>query len=337
MKRDFWSESRVLMIGGGNWGSVLGLLAAPHCKELRVWMRSEEQARAINSTRTNERYLPKIPLPENIKAYYEPDRAFEMGVDAVIWALPSSACRPMAKEFAKYFSGQEILIHATKGVEQGTLKRISEILREEMPCPRVGVLSGPNLSDEIARGEPAATVVASDFAEVREAGMRLFSSKKFRVVTSADLIGVEWAGTLKNVLSIASGALNSLGLGMNVRAMLIAQGLAEMVRFGEAMGGREATFLGLAGVGDLLATASSPLSRNYQVGFKLGQGIPLDTIVKELNVTAEGVATTRNVARFALERDIRMPITQGVASLLRGEKSARAVIDDLMIPWPDES
>jgi glycerol-3-phosphate dehydrogenase (NAD(P)+) len=329
-QKDFWRNSKVAVIGAGSWGSVLANLAAPNCREVRLWTRSEDQARSINATRFNSQYWPQMKLHEKIRAVTEPERAFEGEVDLVIWGLPSSAARPMAREFSKFFKGNEVLLHATKGIEAGTLKRISQILLEEIPCPRIGVISGPNLADEIARGEPAATVVASPFVEVIDAGREVLTSERFRVYGDTDVIGVEWAGTLKNILAIASGAIDALKLGWNTRATLITRGLAEMVRFGTTMGAQQATFLGLAGAGDLLATCSSPKSRNYRVGYQLASGRKIQDILSDLGSTAEGVGTAETVHRFALSRKIETPITDGVHFLIKGDVSATEVLHQLM-------
>lgn len=328
--KDFWRNSKIAVIGGGSFGTVLANLASRNVQEVRFWVRNEDQARAINATRVNEKYLPGYDLHPNIVAYSDVDRVFDGGVSAVIWALPSRVSRPSAKRLAPLFRGDEILIHATKGVEQGTLKRITEVLREELPCPRIGVLSGPNLATELAKGQPAGAVIASSFVEVQEAGEELLGGDLFRMYRSSDPIGVEWAGTLKNILAIASGAVDALQLGWNTRALLITRGLAEMVRFGVAMGGKQETFLGLAGAGDLLATCSSPLSRNYRVGFRLAQGQKLDQVLAELGSTAEGVATTYSVAAYARQHKISMPITEAVDELLKSGADVREMIHLLM-------
>lgn len=329
-EKDFWRNSKIVVLGGGSWGTVLANLISRNCQEVRLWVRNEDQARAINSTRMNELYVPGMDMNRNISTFHDETRAFQGEVNGVIWALPSSVCREQAKRFAQYFHGDEVLLHATKGIESGTMKRISEILVEELPCPRVGVISGPNLANEVARGEPAATVVASTFLEVVEAGNALLASDRFRVYSGTDVIGVEWAGTLKNVLAIASGAVDALKFGWNARSMLITRGLAEMVRFGAAQGARESTFLGLAGMGDLLATCSSPLSRNYRVGLRLAQGEKLDEVLADLGSTAEGVRTTRSVWEYARSHKIPMPITEGVYELLKGTTSVREILQKLM-------
>lgn len=333
-KKDFWRNSTVAVIGGGSFGTVLSQIAASNCREVRLWVREEERARSINATRANPDYVGAMQLSHKIRALASPDQVFEGGVQAVIWALPSSACREQARALAGRFRGDEIVLHATKGIENGTLKRISEILSEELPCPRIGVISGPNLADEIAKGDPAATVVASYFDEVVFAGQELLSSERFRAYSSHDVVGVEWAGVLKNILAIAAGALDALGFGWNARAMLITRGLAEMVRFGVAMGADTMTFLGLAGMGDLMATCSSPLSRNYRVGAGLAKGKSLDEILDELGSTAEGVRTTEAVYQYALARKIYMPITEGVHTLLQGKASVAAAMRDLMTRPP---
>ncbi len=329
-EKDFWRNSKVGIIGGGSFGTVLATIASRNCQEVRLWVRGEEQARAINGTRINTRYLPQLQLPQNIVAHSTFERVFEGGLGAVVWVLPSKACRENARAVAQHFTGREILFHATKGIEAGSLKRISEVLREEIPCPRIGVISGPNLADEIGRGLPAATTVASDFNEVLKAGEALFSSDRFRIYQEKDVIGAEWAGTLKNILAIASGALDALQLGWNARAMLITRGLAEMVRFGIAMGAKEETFLGLAGVGDLLATCSSPLSRNYRIGFRLAKGEKLDAVLADLGSTAEGVITARIVREFAQKHRIEMPITEAVYQLLEQQLPAQEAVLSLM-------
>jgi len=330
IEKDFWHNSKVAVIGGGAWGTALANLVSKNCLDVRFWVRNEDQARAINATRTNQQYLPEIPLSEKIHAFTQLDRVFEGGVNAVIWALPSSVCRAQAKIISQYINGEEIILHATKGIEHGTLKRVTEILREELPCPRIGVLSGPNLAHEVAKGEPAATVVASAFQEVIDAGQALFVTDRFRIYGETDVIGVEWAGALKNVLAIASGALDGLKYGWNTRALLLTRGLAEIVRFSVAMGGRESTFLGLAGMGDLLATCSSPLSRNYRVGLRLAQGEKVDAILTSMESVAEGVRTTESVWEFARARKIEMPITEGVYHLIKDGASVQEMLHQLM-------
>lgn len=330
IQKDFWRNSTIGVIGGGSFGTVLANIASQNCREVRVWLRDEESVRLINATRTNVKSLPEVQLNEKVHAFSAMERIFEGGVQVVIWALPSKACRTQAKTLAHLLSGEELLIHATKGVEPGSLRRVSEVLAEELPIRRIGVLSGPNLAKEIANGEPAATVIASRYAEVCEAGQILFASDRFRVYPETDVVGVEWAGVLKNILAIAAGALDAMKLGWNTRAMLLTRGVAEMVRFATVMGAKESTFLGLAGIGDLMATCSSPLSRNYTVGFRVGQGETLSAVLEDLGSVAEGVSTAQSVWDFASRHRISMPITEGVYKLLKGEVSVQEVLHELM-------
>ena len=334
MKKGFWAKNSVAVIGAGSFGTVLANLAARNAEEVRLYVHHEDQARSINATRKNTAYLKDYELLENVKAFSDCARLFEKKPQALIWALPSKACRTVAREVAPFLDGSEIIIHATKGIEEKTLKRISVVLAEELPCLRIGMISGPNLATEIAAGQPAAAVIASNFEEVIEAGNAILSSDTFRIYGSRDLLGVEWAGTLKNILAIASGCLEALELGKNAQAMLLTMGLIEIVRFGKAMGSETETFLSLAGMGDLLATCSSELSRNFRVGYGLGKGKKLEEILKEIGSTAEGVSTSRIISQFARERLIEMPITQGVEDLLEGTLAPSEILKSLMARPP---
>ena len=319
MKKDFWSNAKVAVLGGGSFGTVLANLVAKNCSQVMMYVRQEEQARTMNSTRTNPNYVKDLVLDPKIRAVSEYSKVFETQQDLIIFALPSSASRAQAKLIAPFLTGSEIVLHATKGIEESTLKRISEVLGEELPILRIGAISGPNLAGEIVKGEPAATVVASSFDDVIHAGDCILSNPRFRVYTCHDLIGVEWGGTLKNIFAIASGILDSKGLGWNTKSLLLSRGLSEMVRFGVAMGAQAETFLGLSGMGDLIATCSSSQSRNFRVGYHLAQGKKLDEVLLELGQVAEGVRTTRIVYEFAKSRNVDMPITEAVYKILQGE------------------
>lgn len=284
----------------------------------------------MTTTRVNAKYLPDLTIDPKVRVFAEMERIFESRIGAVIWALPSYACRDRMREAARFFRGDEFLFHATKGVEKGTLKRVSEILKEELPCARIGVISGPNLAVEIARGDPSATVIASHFDEVTEAGVTLLANEMFRVYSSYDVIGVEWAGALKNILAVAGGAVEGLNMGGNARAMLITRGLAEIARFGVAMGAKAHTFTGLAGLGDLLATSGSPLSRNFRTGFRRAQGEKLEEILANLGGVAEGVRMAAIVRAAAQERKISMPLSEGVQRFLEGSVDVHEGIRVLM-------
>ncbi len=330
MKKDFWSNVNVAVLGGGSFGTVLANLAAQNCGSVSMYMRNEDQARIINSTRSNPQYSKDVILNEKIKAICTLEKVFEYEPKMIIFALPSQATREVARSVAHFFKGDEIILHATKGIEEQSLKRISVVLGEELPVKRIGAISGPNLAGEIARNEPAATVIASPFDDVIEAGERVLTSARFRVYTAHDLIGVEWGGTLKNIFAIASGILDSSGFGWNTRSLLLSRGLAEMVRFGQAMGAKAETFLGLAGMGDLIATCSSNQSRNFRVGYQLAKGATLEQVLADLGQVAEGVRTTRIVYEFARERGVEMPITEAVYRIIQGEWTVERGVQHLM-------
>lgn len=330
MSRDFWSDSRVAVLGGGSFGTVLANLAASNCSEVTLYVRAEDQARAMNATRMNPNYVKNLVLDPKIRAVSTYEKVFERGQDLVVFALPSHATREQAKAVAPLLSGSELVLHATKGIEELSLKRISQVLGDELPVLRIGAISGPNLAGEIAAGEPAATVVASPFDEVVQAGERVFSTPRFRVYKTRDLVGVEWGGTLKNIYAIASGMLESRGLGWNTKSLLLSRGLAEMVRFGVAMGAVPETFLGLSGMGDLFATCSSSQSRNFRVGYHLAKGESLAEVLSELGQVAEGVRTTRIIYEFAKSRSVEMPITEVVYRILAGEWSVEEGLRHLM-------
>jgi glycerol-3-phosphate dehydrogenase (NAD(P)+) len=318
-QKDFWLNAPIGVIGGGSWGTVLAILLSRKARHVRLKVRDPEVAKSMNSKRVHPKVFSELALPEALVACSDWEAFFEERPLFYVWVVPSSSTREAARDLSPYMQGDEILLHATKGIEGGTLKRISVMLEEELPIRRIGVLSGPNLAHEIAHAQPAGTVIASRFEEVREAGFSLFDQPNFRVTLGTDVIGVEWAGALKNILAIASGAFDALKLGWSARAMLLTEGLAEIVRFGVELGGKQETFLGLAGMGDVLATCSSSLSRNYRVGHLLAEGIPLDSVIRQVGFTAEGVQTTQHVAEFAKKRKIYMPITEGVRALIAGE------------------
>lgn len=326
----FWKKSHVAVIGAGSWGTVLANLASQNCSDVRMWVRQEETARAINATRTNSDYAPELVLSQKVHAYSSMERVFEGGVDVVIWALPSAVTRAHAAKIAPLLRGSEVILHAAKGVEDATLKRVSDVLREELPCPRIGVISGPNLASEVAAGSPAATVVASQFDEVLDCGQALLATQKFRVYRSRDVAGVEWGGVLKNVYAIAAGISEAMNLGWNARAMLMTRALAEMVRFGVAQGAEVSTFIGLSGVGDLLATCSSPLSRNFRFGMHLASGMSVKEAMTAVGQTVEGARTATNVWAFAKKKGIEMPITEGVAKIIDEGADVKDILRDLM-------
>lgn len=321
---------RVAVIGGGSWGTTLAHLAAmAGDEEVVLWMRDPEAVREVNDHHRNRRYLGDVRLAKTVRATTELKDAVP-GTRLVIVCVPSSAFREVAGAVGEFVTGDQVLLSATKGLEPRTFVRMSEVLAEETCARKVGAISGPNLAKEMIAGQPSATVVASRFREAIVVGARLLHSKVMRVYGNQDVKGVELAGALKNSIAIATGVAQGLGLGINVRAMLITRGLAEVQRLGVRLGADPHTFSGLAGIGDLMATASSELSRNFRVGLGLAKGRDLGSILEELGEVAEGVNTTRVALELARSVDVPLPIIEGVGRLLFEGSTPSAVLDDLM-------
>ena len=306
----------------------------PNAGSVRLWARSESAAEAIQRARENARYLPGIRLPDNLRATGDIAESVR-AAESVIFAVPSDAMREVARASAPHIDPAAVVISASKGLEDDSALRMSEILAQELSRPeRIAALSGPNLAVEVARGIPTASVAASESAESAQACQALFSGPAFRVYTSSDLLGVELAGAMKNVIAIAAGICEGLGFGDNSRAALMTRGLAEITRLGTALGAQTTTFLGLAGVGDLIATGGSRLSRNYRVGIGLGEGRPLDSVLGEIGQVAEGVPTTRAICLLASKTGIEMPISAALFKVIFESASARDLIPNLMLRPP---
>lgn len=317
------------VIGGGSWGTTLAHLFAVAGNPVSLCVRRKEQADEINNAHRNERYLPGYALHEGVRGVTDLG-AVAKNCGLIVLAVPSSAFRATAYELGEYVKGDQIILSATKGLEQKTFMRMTEVLREETCCKKVGALSGPNLAREIMEGHPAATVIASRYDEVVERGASLLASSVLRVYGNRDVIGTELAGALKNILAIAAGVASGLGMGDNAKALLITRGLAEMSRLGVAAGANPLTFVGLTGVGDLMATCASPLSRNHQVGKMLGEGKSLEEILGNMVMVAEGVKTTRVALEFAEKLGIEMPIAEGVFKVLYEGVPAKDAVEGLM-------
>lgn len=322
-------DEPVAVVGGGSWGTAIAQLLGQGGRPVRMWLRDAELARRINRERCNPRYLPEAKLGSGVMA--SADLAEVLRPSRTIFlVVPSKGFREVARAMASHLDGDRLLIHATKGLEGDNCTRMSEVLREETSCRRIGVMSGPNLAAEIAAGHPAATVIASRYDEVVEEARRILVGPGFRVYASRDVIGTEWGGVLKNVVAIAAGVSQGMGFGMNTMAMLTTRGLAEMTRFGLAVGAEMDTFLGLSGVGDLVATAFSPLSRNYRVGLALAEGQSLEEITGGMRQVAEGIRTTQLVHALAARKGIYMPIVEAVHRALFDAVPPGEALADLM-------
>lgn len=320
--------TRVAVIGAGSWGTAVATLACSHSDTV-LWARRPELAASIAERHVNDAYLSDFELPHALAATADIEAALT-GADVIVMAVPSHGFRGVLQEAAHLIRRDVPVVSLTKGVEEGTLKRMTEVVREIVPDAAPGVLTGPNLAKEVMAGHPAASVVAFDDEDVAASLQGLFSTDTFRVYTNPDVVGCEVAGALKNVMAIASGMADGLGFGDNTRAALITRGLAELTRLGVALGGQPMTFAGLAGMGDLVATCISRQSRNRHVGEQLGAGRTLEEVVTEMKMVAEGVKTSRAVVDLAAKHGVEMPIAEQVVKVLYDGQRAVDMIPALM-------
>ena len=317
----------IAILGAGAWGTALAIvLSARH--GVTLWARDPAQARALARTRCNARYLPEVVLPEPVSVTGSLHHSLE-GAALALVATPTTGLRETLTALRRARPGLPV-VWACKGFERSSARLPHEIAAEELGEARCGALSGPSFALEVAQGLPAALTLASRDAEFARATASELHQPTLRVYFSTDLTGVEVAGAVKNVMAVASGICDGLGLGLNARAALITRGLAEITRLGVALGGRPETFMGLAGAGDLILTCTGDLSRNRRVGLKLAQGVPLAEILADLGHTAEGVYSAREVARLATQLKVEMPITRAVCRVLDDYTTAGAVVEELL-------
>ncbi len=324
---------KVVVLGGGSFGTVLAHLAAGKGHPTVLWLRDEEQCRVMQQTSENVRYLPGYTLASGLKFSTDLQDSLHQA-DLVFFSVPGKAVRSLAQEARPFLPADCALVSTTKGIERGSFSLMSQVLAQETQGQAIGVLSGPNLAKEIIAGVLSGTVIASVHDTVRAAVIEALASTRFRVFANTDVFGVELAGALKNIYAIASGLASTLSPGENTRSMLLTRSLAEMSRFAARLGANPLTFLGLAGVGDLFATCSSPLSRNFQVGQALAQGMSLDHVVQDLEQTAEGINTIAEIKRQADELQVYMPIVQGLYAVVFERQPILEVIRQLMTGAP---
>ncbi|HET6591679.1 MAG TPA: NAD(P)H-dependent glycerol-3-phosphate dehydrogenase [Xanthomonadales bacterium] len=308
------------LLGGGSWGTTVASLIARNAP-VTIWARCADTVREINEDHRNSKYLPGATLNSKLVATGSIEEAVA-GCDVLVMGVPSQHFRSVLQQASEHIRPWVPVISLTKGLEAGSEMRMTEIIEEVLPGHPVGVLTGPNLAREIIGGQAAASVMAMEDEIIVRALQGVFHSGLFRVYTNTDLIGCELGGVLKNIIAIAVGMGDGQGAGDNTRSALITRGLAEITRLGVAMGGRPETFAGLAGMGDLIATCTSPQSRNRHVGYELGKGRPLDEIIGEMNQVAEGVKSAKVVLELAEEYGVEMPIAQEMYACVQGEQTA---------------
>lgn len=319
---------KIAVLGGGSFGTAMANLSSKNGCQVTLWVRDKRSVKSMQKTHINKKYLPDHKLDERLQFTHDLQAAVK-GKDLIFVAVPSSAFRETLQKIAPFISAQAI-VSLTKGMEKDTFALMSDVIADELPNVAFGVMSGPNLAKEIMNNMPSATVIASQSAALRLAVQTALHSAFFRVFASDDLIGVELGGALKNIYAIAMGMAAAYDIGENTKAMILTRALAEMSRFGVQAGANPLTFLGLSGVGDLYATCSSTLSRNYQIGNMLGRGMSLDQAIKKLGQTAEGINTIQQVNEKAMKAGIYMPITHALHDIIYEDKAPLGVALNLM-------
>jgi glycerol-3-phosphate dehydrogenase (NAD(P)+) len=312
---------RVAVLGAGSWGTTVATLVTRNAPAI-LWARRPELAEEINARHANERYLPGYTLPEDLTATASIEEAVG-DADVVVMGVPSHGFRTVLDEVKKHIRAWVPVISLAKGLEEGSHLRMTEVIGEVLPHHKAAALTGPNLAREILSGYAAASVLAMEDEAMGRELQQLFRSGLFRVYTNRDVTGCELGGAFKNVIAIASGMGDGMGVGDNTRAAVITRGLAELTRLGEAMGGEQSTFAGLAGMGDLVATCASRQSRNRHVGEQLGRGRSISEIVEEMTMVAEGVKTCRVVVELAERHGVDLPIAREVYGVVHEGRSAR--------------
>jgi glycerol-3-phosphate dehydrogenase (NAD(P)+) len=324
-------KNKAAVLGAGNWGTTLAVMLAEKGCAVNLWEFRAEAARKVQQERENQEFLPGIPLPDNISVGSDIEKALA-DVQIVFLALPSQALRSVCRNLSPLLGEDRLLVSAIKGIEVSSLMRCSQVLEQELveKASRLAVLSGPNIAPEIARHVPSTTVVAAKSSEDAQAVQEMLRSQYFRVYTGNDIIGLELGGSLKNIIAIAGGIIDGLGLGANTKGALLTRGLAEITRLGVAMGARPDTFAGLSGMGDLITTCFSQQSRNRSVGQQIGQGRKLGDILDQMTMVAEGVETTRAARLLSQKHGIEMPITQQMYRVLFENKDPAEALKELM-------
>lgn len=320
---------RLAVLGAGSWGTALAIALAPRFDSVGLWARDQQRAAEMARVRENRRYLPGISFPRQVEVSHDLRATIE-GAEILITAIPSAHLRSVLGEARPHVREEVRIVSATKGIEEDSLCRMSQVIGATLAADRIAVLSGPTFAKEVAAGEPAAVVIASEAIDLARQMQRAFSTPSLRFYASSDVIGVELGAALKNVIAIGAGICRGLGLGSNSVAALVTRGLAEITRLAVAMGGNPRTLSGLAGLGDLVLTATGDLSRNRFVGMKLGEGHELKEILAGMTMIAEGVGTCRAAHRLGLEKKVDLPIINKMHEVLYESKDPRQAIRELM-------
>ena len=324
--------AKISVIGSGGWGIALTILLYKNGHDLTIWSFDKREAEELKTTRENKTKLPNILLPEDIKVTDNLKEAVD-NKDVLILAVPSKAIRSVSKSLKDIIKDNQIIVNVAKGLEEDTLKTMTDIIEEELKGkkPQVAVLSGPSHAEEVGKGIPTTCVVSAHNKELTLYLQNIFMNPSFRVYTSPDMLGIEIGGALKNVIALAAGIADGLNYGDNTKAALITRGIKEIASLGVAMGGEQSTFYGLTGLGDLIVTCASMHSRNRRAGILLGQGKTLDEAIKEVNMVVEGVYSAKSALMAAKKYNVEIPIIEQVNAVLFENKNAAEAVNELMI------
>jgi len=322
----------ISVLGAGSWGTAIALVLSDNGHKVRLWGHRKEHIDAIRNTRVNEKYLPNVQLPESIELYHALSEAVK-DIHTIVLAVPTKAIREVLKNLQLHLTHRVLIVHVSKGIEPDSLKRISEIIEEEMVedlLEDIVVLSGPSHAEEVSLRQPTTVTSSSHNIKAAEYVQDIFINQYFRVYTNPDVIGVEIGGALKNIIALAAGISDGLGYGDNAKAALITRGLAEIARLGSKMGANPLTFSGLTGIGDLIVTCTSVHSRNWRAGNMLGKGMPLEEVLNNMGMVVEGIRTTKAAYQLAKKYEVKMPITCALYDVLFNKKPPKKAVESLM-------
>ena len=320
---------KIAVIGSGGWGTAVAILLANNGHKVYLWSWIQEETDRLNRDRENKEFLAGVKLPDSVVCTHDMKECVKDAA-LIVTAAPSPATRTTAKQLSEYVKSSQRIVNISKGLEESSLMRLSEVYKSEIPQAEISVMSGPSHAEEVSRGLPTTDVVASENMETAKFIQDIFMNDNFRVYTSDDIIGVELGGALKNVIALCAGISDGLGYGDNTKAALMTRGLAEIARLGTAMGAKEETFMGLSGVGDLIVTCTSMHSRNRRAGILLGQGKGLKETLDEVHMVVEGVNTAAAAYRLGQKYGVCMPITEEANAILFDGKNAREAVNSLM-------
>ena len=321
--------SNVAFLGGGSFGTALGILLANKGYEVSIYDRKKSVVDDININRKNDKYIKNLNIPKNVTAYNDLDETIK-NAKFIVLSIPSHAIRTVSRSLKDKISEDVVIISIAKGIEEGTNLRLSEVIEEELPNNKVVILSGPSHAEEVAFDIPTTVVVASKNLDAANEVQDLFISKNFRVYTNDDLIGVEVGGAVKNIIALAAGVCDGIGYGDNSKAALMTRGMAEIVRIGMKLGGNSETFLGLTGMGDLIVTCTSPHSRNRRAGFLIGKGKSTEEAIEEVGMVVEGIKACKAFYDLKEKLNVEMPITDVLYKILFRNKDPKYAVVDLM-------